>query len=593
MIGSATRYLGAALALLGLLPPALGVQAATPRVGSGGACAGHARIHPRGVIRYSDWQFPTTLNPVQTNLASATLTGELQNDDLVRYDQRGRLYPLLLRRVPTIGNGGISKNGKTIHLYLKHGVRWSNGATVTAHQIWFAWKVSMDPLSGPACRGTCDTIASISTPNKYEAVLHMRQVYASAVPRALPGVLIERWQSPAGGWTKDNSRQAAYELYQDSSFSYTGPDFPTNGPYQVTSYKRDSRIVLQPNRYYNDMSCGARVAKLIFTSYRSKQAMIAAAAAHKIDISQNYHLADLHLLRRYPGAYRIYDMPAFVYEHLELNTDARYGGHANPLANRNVRLALALAVNKVGMIEHVLRVSPALARLIVAYNMWIDRPSFHQPFTNTSVSGQWDPIAHRYVTSGSARAVRDARRLIRATRWKHGVSLDAHTTRLYYRTRALSYIARDWSRLGIRLRIKAQSAGTLLGSWDENGTLDHGRFQVALFAWVGSPDPDSWRNELAGSYIDRNQSAHSDINENFSGFRDPIIDRGFRVGSGTYNNAVRARAYGSVQAEVNKQAYWIGLYYGDAIATSDGRVKGFANNPTTAGVAWNGYAWHR
>lgn len=583
-----SRWLG--VLVVGMLLAPAHLSAAPAHRGSG-ACVTHPRIHASGTVRFSDWQFPTTLNPVQTDLASANLIGQLQNDDLVRYDNRGHLYPLLLQRVPSQRNGGISRDGKTIRLYLKRGVLWSNGAEVTSHQIWFAWKVSMDRLSGPACRGTCDKIASISTPNKYEAVLHMKSLYASAVPRALPDVLIEQWQGPHGGWTKDNIRQAAFELYQDPGFSYTSTGYPTTGPYQVTSFQPNKQIVLQPNPKYNDMSCGARVARLVFSSYRTKGAMIAAAASHRTDITQNYHLVDLKQLHSHAGSYHLYDMPAFVFEHLEFNIDSKFNGRANPLADHDVRLALALSVDKVGMIHSVLGVDVGTARRIAANSMWINRPGLVQQYANTSITGQWDPIAGRYVRPGSPRAVRDARALLARTKWKHGFKLAGYTTKLYYRTKAMAYIARNWARLGVKLRTTPQSAAVLLGSWDEDGTLDRGNFQVALFSWVGSPDPDSWRNELAGGYIDRQHALHSDINENYSGFRDGVIDAALRAGSGTYNNARRAAAYKKVQMEMNQQAYWVGLYFGDSIATNDGRVKGFANNPTTAGVAWNGYNW--
>jgi ABC-type transport system substrate-binding protein len=587
---SLSRCLGMLIVVMMLAPAHLAATAA-PAHKATGACATQAKKKPSGSIRISDWQFPSTLNPVQTNLASANLIGQLQNDDLLRYDSRGHLYPILLQRVPSQQNGGISRDGKTIYLYLKHGVDWSNGQEVTSRQIWFAWKVSMDKLSGPACRGTCDRIASISTPNKYEAVLHMKSLYASAVPRALPDVLIEQWQSPHGGWSKDNVRQAAFELYQDPGFSYTASYYPTTGPYQVTSFQLNKQIVLKPNPHYNDMTCGAQIARLVFTSYKNKTAMISAAAGHKTDITQNYHLVDLKQLQRHTSAYHIYDVPAFVFEHLEFNIDSTFHGHANPLSNHSVRLALALSVDKVGMIHSVLGVNTATAKRIVANSMWIDRPGLVQPYANTAITGQWDPIAHRYVQPGSSQALRDARKLLGGTQWKHGFSLAGYTSKLYYRTRAMAYIARNWARLGVRLHTTPQNAATLLGSWDENGTLDRGNFQVALFSWVGSPDPDSWRNELAGGYIDRKHALHSDINENFSGFKDGVIDSALRAGSGTYNHAVRATAYKKVQAEMNQQAYWVGLYFGDSIATDDGHVKGFSDNPTTAGVGWNGYNW--
>jgi peptide/nickel transport system substrate-binding protein len=157
--------------------------------------------------------------------------------------------------------------------------------------------------------------------------------------------------------------------------------------------------------------------------------------------------------------------------------------------------------------------------------------------------------------------------------------------------KTLAVVAAAWKKLGIKTVITSQPDDTLFGTWADNGTLAHGRFQVALFSWVGSPDPDSWVNEMASRYVDRRQSTHSDLNQNYAGFTDSVIDGGFRRGASTYDPAQRAAAYHAVQQQLNRQAYWIGLYYRDTISTSDGKIKHYAPSPTTSGETWNAYDW--
>jgi ABC-type transport system substrate-binding protein len=72
---------------------------------------------------------------------------------------------------------------------------------------------------------------------------------------------------------------------------------------------------------------------------------------------------------------------------------------------------------------------------------------------------------------------------------------------------------------------------------------------------------------------------------------DPVIDRAFTAGSRTLNSAVRQNNYNAIQVEVNKLAYWIPLYFRPTIATDDGRVANFSNNPTSLGPEWNMFAW--
>jgi ABC-type transport system substrate-binding protein len=312
-----------------------------------------------------------------------------------------------------------------------------------------------------------------------------------------------------------------------------------------------------------------------------------------VDLGLDFYPADLSALHSARGRYTIFDTPSFVYEHLELNVDPTFNGKPNPLANQKVRLAMALALNKAAILQSALGLSGAAARQMVANNPWVSRPGFRQPFTDAAITGQWDPLAHAYITPGSRVALRDARRLLRSTPWKAGFSLGAVTTtaQLPARAKLLDRIGTAWSKLGIKLTITTQQDQILFGTWAQNGTLDHGRFQVALFSWVGSPEADAWVNELGGAYVDRRQTVHSDLDQNYSGFVDATIDRAFSQASSTYDPKVRGAAYRAIQRELNHQAYWIGLYYRDQIATSDGRIKHFKPNPTLAGATWNAYDW--
>lgn len=557
-----------------------------------GACATQKKVKPKGEIRYSDWQFPPTLNTNMTSMAAANLTIELMQDPLGRYDQHAVYTPILLAKIPTVKNGGITNGGKTITLVLKPNRHWANGAAVTSHQIWFAWKVGMDPLSGPVCKGTCDKIASISTPNKYTAVLHMKQVYAWAIPRALPGIEIEQFRNSVDGWDKNNYHQAANALYQDKSFNFTNKDYPTNGPYQVSEYTTNERIVLTPNPKYDNMTCGAKLARVTFAWYSAPETMIAAAASRDTDITQDYHPVYLSLINQHKSAYKVWDTPGFTYEHMELNVDPTYNDKPNPLSNRNVRVALALAFHKAAILKSALGVSAKTAKSIQAYNLWINRPGLHQLYSAPQITGQYDPVAKKYVEAGSPQAIKDAKKLLAATQWKNGFTLDAFTTTLAVRLAVLNAIAKDWqTNLGVKMTVTGQPAGVLFGNWEQNGTCDRGKFQICEFAWLGNPVPDLWLNVIGSKYVDRKQPVHADSNQNYAGFQDPIIDKAFKIGAATYNTKVQRQVYQGLQVEMNKQAYWVGLYYRDAIATSDSKVKGFLNNPTSAGVSWNGFAW--
>lgn len=547
------------------------------------------RTVPAGTLKYSDWEFPDTLNPYQTTAASSfeTINGLLEG--LFLYNSQAQVVPQLAAVVPTVANGGIKNGGKTIVVRLKKGLHWSDGSAITSQDVVFGWKVGMDPVTGPYCTGSCDQIARIDTPDAYTAIIRMKRVFASAVPTAMPQVWPHNWK---GAWT-NNPHAAAVKLAQDTTFNFEGASFPTNGPYQVVNFVKDDRIQLRPMRQYTGMNCGAAVKNLIFSFYSSKQGMMAAAASGGTDLTQDYTTADLKDLNKNAGAqYTVSSTPGFIFEHFEFNVDKTYNGKPNPLANATVRQALALALDKLGLIESALAVDRATAQKIIAWTPWVNTPQLVQPFANRAVTGQWDSIARAYVMPGTPRAIADAKRLLARTPYRAGFTTSISTTTANPTRQAeLEVAANNWRKLGVKVVPNLVPATTFFSGWAQGGPLNHGKFQVALFTFSGSPDPDTFKYELQSKYIDRTAKVHASINENYAGIRDPVLDAAFNRASATLNRATREREYNTIQARLNQRSYWISLYFRPQIATRGQNLLGFSNNPTSLGPTWNMYAW--
>jgi hypothetical protein len=66
--------------------------------------------------------------------------------------------------------------------------------------------------------------------------------------------------------------------------------------------------------------------------------------------------------------------------------------------------------------------------------------------------------------------------------------------------------------------------------------LNRGDFQTAMFAFLGSPDPDQRKYNLQSRYVDRKAATHSEINQNYSGISNKVIDRAFDRAAHTATN---------------------------------------------------------
>lgn len=550
-----------------------------------------------GEIRWSDWQFPTTLNQYQTSASVATENYDNITEGLVfNTDSKGAVVPDILAKIPTVKNGGIRNGGKLVRLFLKHGAHWSNGTEITAADVKFAWKVQMTKISGPNCLATCDSIGSISTRGKYEADLHMKRIYGPLISYGLPAVWPTSWPGPHG-WSRNNVKQAATRLFQDTGETFTDKSFPTNGAYQVTEFVPGNRIKYAPMKYYSTMSCGARVKTLVFAFFANKAAMIAAAASHQTDSSTDYTLGDLKALQGLArqGKFTFHNDPGFLFEHLTFNVDANYHGHKNPLHSQKVRVALALAVDKLGLIRSALGMNAAQAKSIEAWTPLINTARLKQPFVDRGMKGQWDPIRHKYLSNtGKGQALKDARTLLKQAGYNGGhFTVDAETTSGNpVRQAQFAVLTNNWRAIGVTVNAKYIPAGLFFSDWATGSPLNHGDFQVAQFTDVGYADPDTFRTSVLTAFIDRRHAVHNAIYGNFGGISDPVIERAFSNAAHTLNNSARQHWYNVWQIQMNKQAYWVDFYYRGAINTDDGHIGNYTTNPSNLGEEWNTWQWY-
>jgi len=547
-----------------------------------------AKTKPAGAITFSARQFPDTLNPYQYSQPIARQILNAMLDNLFQYDAHARLIPQMATVIPTLANGGIKDAGKTIILRLRPGLRWSDGAEITSRDIKFGWQVGMDAATGPACQGSCDLIKGIDTPSRYVAILHLHRIDSSAVPGSLPQLWPAVWPS---AWN-NNAHAAALKLGSDPNYNFEGPRYPTNGAYQVATVVAGSTITLRPMPYYSGATCGSRVGNLVFHAYKSITGMIKAAAAHQTDVTTNYNLPDVPDLIKHRSAYRLHIQSSFALEHLEFNVDRKYHAQPNPLANTNVRLALALALDKYALIRQGLTVGTSTALQMAAWSPFVDTGDLKQPFVTSHLSGQWDPIAHSYVIPGRRTALAHARTLLGRTPFKKGFTLDLYTTAGSPTRQAQEAVmASSWQKLGVTVAPNYVSSDELLGSWSQHGSIARGNFQVAMFSYVGSPEPQDYKYNLQSRYCDRIARGHSTLNGNGSCIRNASIDRSFASAARTFNAGVRASDYATVERTVNQRAYWVPLYFRKTVSTDNGRVANFSNSPTLSGAMWNIYAW--
>ena len=96
------------------------------------------------------WQAPSLLNPYLSGGTKEIDSSNIILEPLARYDQNGELVATLAEEIPTLDNGGVSEDLRSITWRLQEGLLWSDGTPVTSADVVFSAEYCMHPEGGCA-----------------------------------------------------------------------------------------------------------------------------------------------------------------------------------------------------------------------------------------------------------------------------------------------------------------------------------------------------------------------------------------------------------------------------------------------------------
>jgi len=100
-----------------------------------------------GPLKILWWDAPTSLNPSLALGIKDWNASALFYEPLVWFDLEGNMSPALAREVPSVQNGGVSRDGTVVTWRLKRDVQWHDGHPFTAADVVFNWEYAADPAT--------------------------------------------------------------------------------------------------------------------------------------------------------------------------------------------------------------------------------------------------------------------------------------------------------------------------------------------------------------------------------------------------------------------------------------------------------------
>ena len=195
-----------------------------------------------GQLNIIYWQAPSTMNPYLSSGTKDVEAASLVLEPLAGFDEKGELVTKLAAEIPTVENGGISEDLKTITWKLQPGLKWSDGTPVTSADVKFSADYCMHPEGGCAQLARYEGIEKIDTPDELTTIVTFKE------PRPNPFTAFSGATSPI-------LQKAQFEKCAGTGASAcTTENFNPigTGPFKVKEFKTNDVVTLEANPEYRD-----------------------------------------------------------------------------------------------------------------------------------------------------------------------------------------------------------------------------------------------------------------------------------------------------------------------------------------------------
>ena len=306
-----------------------------------------------GQVNIIYWQAPSTMNPYLSSGTKDVEASSLVLEGLAGFNEKGEVIPKLAAEIPSVENGGISEDLKSITWKLQEGLKWSDGTPVTSADAAFTASYCINPDVGCAQAARYEGIDNIETPDELTIKINFKE------PRPNPFTAFTGATSPL-------LQKAQFEpCLGTNASSCTEQNFNPigTGPFRVTEFRTNDVVSLEANPEYRD------AAKPAFATVNLKGGGDAAAAGRAVletgeyDYAWNLQLApDVLAGMEAAGKGKLVTGFGTLVERIEMNltnpsSDLPEGErsttkHPHPiLSDEKVRRALSMAIDRTLLTE--------------------------------------------------------------------------------------------------------------------------------------------------------------------------------------------------------------------------------------------------
>jgi peptide/nickel transport system substrate-binding protein len=509
---------------------------------------GHNAWTIPGVLRLGEDEEPDNLNLMYSHTAASDTIAGMLYSFVLRYDANGNPIPDLATAVPTLRNGGISSDGRTITVHLRRNARWADGAPITAADWLLTYRIVRDPNTSVKSTFGWDDIASAQAPDAYTLVLHLKKPnvavlgilgYGGAGYPPLPDHLLHGVR---------DLHQSAYDERPLSS-----------GPYVLTQWTHGGSLVFAPNPHY--FRGKPQLREVVWTVIPDLNSLADAFITHDVDVYPTVQADVLQRVRDTAGTIVSSRLVA-NWRHLGINCSRPQ------LADVRVRRAIAEAVD--------------WARIERSVYHGIDRLAVSDIFPQSWAAPSLTP--YRYDPAA-------ARALLAAAGWHMGADGVLHKAALAMH---LSVVATSGHPQNAQSQLLIQSmlrdvgidvavrnyAGSYL--FAQNGPLYTGRYDLEWSIDTNGPDPEN-SGDWNGAFIPPHGA-------NTSWLNDPVVNATSLAAASTFDQQKRKALYQREASRIREVVPAVFFSWETDETAMNSDLKHYVPG-AFLGDAWNAWQW--
>jgi len=480
------------------------------------ACGGSPRPDARTIVVAIE-QEPTTLDPRLAADAYSARVSSLIAAGLLRTDRDGRLVPDLASRYET-------PDARTFVFHLRDGVRFHDGRPLTAADVAFTVKSILDPATQSPKQGAFREVSRIDTPDPRTVIFRLSRPFAPFLTAATIGIV----PANLGGRKADAFARAPVGC----------------GPYRFRAWETNSRILLDA---YEGYPGGApKIPHAIFKILPNDTTRMLELRKGSVDLVQNAIPAyAVKFLAKDPQV-RVVSRPGINFSYLGFNLEDPI------LSRREVRAAIAHAIDRDAIIRHILEGLAVSAGGILAPSNWA--------WTGDVETYAYDPAKSRALLRAAGFPVPD----------KPGppiFSLSYKTSTNKERIAIGEAIAQSLREIGIDARLRSLEFGTFFSD------VRRGNFQLYSLTWTGVTDPDILYTAFHSASVPPEGA-------NRGRYRNPRLDAILDRARTITGEAERRKLYVEAQKILAHDLPYVPLWYGTDVAAMRRRIENYEPWPS-------------